>query len=329
VNPGNSGGPLVTKEGAVVGINYAGNSETNQYFAIAHREALAVLDLLRERRDVDAIGLNGTAINDGKNISGIWVASVKSGSPADKAGVEAGDIVTQLEGLILAIDGTMADYCDILRTHTAEDTLNVQVLRFATDEVLEGQLNGRPLELSFSFAQELQGEVEAATSDAQSHYADYAIVSDDAELIQIEIPGEWGEIKGAPWVIDEETVGASVAASADLDGFYDNYTTPGVFFGASRLLAESYDEDTLLDANTFNDDCTYEGREEYEDQLYTGKFEVYSNCGGEGGGTLIQVAAVPEGRDFIILLQMVAVSEADLEALDHMLQSFEVVGELE
>ena len=57
-----------------------------------------------------------------------------------------------LEGLILATDGTMADYCDILRGHSAADVMSIEVLRFDTEEVLEGQLNGQVLEQSFSFA---------------------------------------------------------------------------------------------------------------------------------------------------------------------------------
>ena len=45
----------------------------------------------------------------------------------------------------MATDGTMADYCDILRSHESSDTLNMEVLRFGTGELLEGQLNGREL----------------------------------------------------------------------------------------------------------------------------------------------------------------------------------------
>lgn len=41
INPGNSGGPLVNGAGEVVGVNYSGNSETNQYFAIRARAAIS------------------------------------------------------------------------------------------------------------------------------------------------------------------------------------------------------------------------------------------------------------------------------------------------
>lgn len=148
LNPGNSGGPLVTKDGEVVGINFATSSrgQSRQYYAIAQAEAEKVIQQLRQGRDVDTIGLNGLAfVTDDDEFSGIWVFSVRSGSPADKAGIRPGDIVTQLEGVVLATDGTMGDYCDILRTHNSGDTLGVQVLRWDTKTWLEGQINGRQL----------------------------------------------------------------------------------------------------------------------------------------------------------------------------------------
>lgn len=146
INPGNSWGPLVTPEGEVVGVNYAGSSGTGQFFAISREEALKVIDQLRAGDDVNSIGVNGTAVrNVDEGLSGIWVASVKSGSPASNAKLTGGDIITKLEGLVLATDGTKADYCDILRTHHPEDVLKIEVLRFATGEVLEGKLNSNEL----------------------------------------------------------------------------------------------------------------------------------------------------------------------------------------
>jgi hypothetical protein len=52
-----------------------------------------------------------------------------------------------MENLVLATDGSMSEYCDILRSHTPGDTLSVQALRWSTGEVLEGQLNGREMEV--------------------------------------------------------------------------------------------------------------------------------------------------------------------------------------
>jgi S1-C subfamily serine protease len=146
INPGNSGGPLVTSEARVVGINYAGLKSAAQYFAIDAATAQPIVDKLKTGVDIDSIGINGTAFitSDGK-LSGIWVSSVKSGSPADKTGLKGGDILLQMEGLVLATDGTMKDYCSILRTHKSSDTLSVKVFRYSTGETLEGELNGPAL----------------------------------------------------------------------------------------------------------------------------------------------------------------------------------------
>ena len=142
INPGNSGGPLVTTDGKVVGINYAGSQGTSQFFAISRDEALKVIDQLRTGQDVNSIGVNGTAIlSEDGTLSGVWVASVKSGSPASNVGIRGGDVIIRLEGLVLATDGTMADYCDVLRTHSPGDVLSIEVLRFDTREMLEGKLN--------------------------------------------------------------------------------------------------------------------------------------------------------------------------------------------
>jgi len=145
-NPGNSGGPVLTEDAQVVGVHYAGNSQTRQAFGISRDFAQGVIDKLKQDENLDWIGVNGQAVtNEDGSLTGVWVSSVQSGSPADKAGLQGGDIITKMENLVLATDGTMSEYCDILRSHTANDTLNLQVLRFASNEVLEGQLNGREL----------------------------------------------------------------------------------------------------------------------------------------------------------------------------------------
>ncbi len=164
VNPGNSGGPLVTEDGKIVAVNYATNSATDQNFAIGREEAVKVINQLKTGSDVDSIGVNGEAVmNDDGSITGIWVTSVASGSPADRAGVTGGDIILELEDHPLAWDGTMSDYCDIIRTHQPTDTMALEVLRFSTYEVLEGQLNGTALTTSYTFGD--SGSSQAGTTE--------------------------------------------------------------------------------------------------------------------------------------------------------------------
>jgi hypothetical protein len=253
------------------------------------------------------------------------VASVKSGSQADKAGVEGGDIITKLEGLVLATDGTMADYCDILRSHDPQETLDIEVLRLSTEEVLEGQINGRELEQSFSFAREFGDEVADSGDGA---YANYSTVTDDSGAIQLSIPQEWADVDGSAWVLDEETVGATISASSNLNEYYDTFSTPGVFFGASDVLAERYDAGSFLDElPDYSADCTYEGRSDYKDTVYTGLFDHYTECG-DVGSQIINIVAFPESRELVVWVQTQIVNEADLEALDQIINSFDVVGAL-
>jgi S1-C subfamily serine protease len=153
--PGNSGGPLLTADGQVAGIVYAGN-QIGQEFAISAEIAAPVVAQLVEDIDVDGIGINGEALFD-SFLTGIWVYSVASGSPADDARVQPGDLIVSMEGLDLALDGTMADYCDILRSHGPDDTLSMVIYRSETDQILEGQINGRELEVVDDFSIDSDG----------------------------------------------------------------------------------------------------------------------------------------------------------------------------
>jgi serine protease Do len=111
INPGNSGGPLINMRGEVVGINSQIYSRSGGFmgisFAIPIDEAIRVAEQLRVSGRVSRgrIGVQidqvtkdvAESIGLGKP-QGALVRSVEGGSPADKAGVEAGDIITKFDG---------------------------------------------------------------------------------------------------------------------------------------------------------------------------------------------------------------------------------------
>lgn len=319
--PGNSGGPLVTPDGQVVAINYSGITELDINHAISRDEATKILDDLIAGRDVNSIGVNGTAgANDA--ISGIWVSAVESGSSAAKVGVDGGDIITQLEGLVLATDGTMADYCDILGSHSADEPLAIEILRTETGEVLEGTLNGdEELTVAFSFAEELGDEVGGDSGVAY----EYAEVTDDDGILVVQIPTTWADIDGSGWNIDDEIVGPGIVAAPNLPEFYDTWTTPGVFFGASVDLLDELEPSDLLNLSDFSDSCTYDDTYDYEDAVYTGAYDLWLNCGGTDTAFVVLEAYPPE-KDFVVYVQIQIVTDADLEALDVILATFDVVS---
>jgi serine protease Do len=314
--PGNSGGPVVTGDGAVVAVTYAGDS-AGQSYAIGREEAGRVLDQLVAGTDVTSLGLNGQAIV-GDGLSGIWVASVESGSPAQEAGIEAGDIVTLLEGLALATDGTMADYCDILRSHGPGDPLAVEIYRSETGEFLDGILNsGEELEVAFSFGNELDDEI----TDSGVDYSDYMEITDETESLFVDVPVSWTDTTSGIWNLEGADVGIQVLASPDLDGYFGTWETPGIFFGASSTLGETWSLTDLLDYHGFPDACIDGGRDAYDDGLYFGQWDVWDSCGGTDS-SIVNVAAAPEDGSFVVLVQMQVVTDADLDALDQALATF-------
>ena len=320
-NPGNSGGPLVTPDGKVVGINYA-SDQAGQRFAVSEVEAMKVLDQLKEGKDVTSIGVNGLAVNDGQGTSGIWVSSVKSGSPADNAGVKPGDIITRLEGLVLSTDGTMADYCDILRSHNPGDVLSIQVLRFSTKEILEGQLNGRVLQRVTTF-----GDGGAGAGGGEPA-GDYVALTDDSQVISVEVPKTWKDRKSsAKWNFENEgNTGVSLAVAPSIKKFQETWGTPGLFIGVSRTLATKYqDDDAILDKNDWSDECQNVERDDFALGNYSGRYDFYTECGPQKAA-FIELSAAPEGRPYVLYVQIQVVTQADFDIADRIVQTMKVVG---
>ncbi len=120
INPGNSGGPLFNMKGEVVGINSQIYSRTGGFmglsFAIPIDVAMDVQSQLRASGRVQR-GRIGVVIQEvsreladsfnlGKPV-GALVSSVEKGSPADKAGIEQGDIVLRFDNRTVGVSGDL------------------------------------------------------------------------------------------------------------------------------------------------------------------------------------------------------------------------------
>lgn len=106
LNPGNSGGPLLDLEGRVIGVNFAiTEGAQNIGFVIPINIAKPIIDgFLKEGRIVKPfLGVGYRMIDASiarlRNLpEGAFVQSIVRGSPADKAGVKTGDIITSIGG---------------------------------------------------------------------------------------------------------------------------------------------------------------------------------------------------------------------------------------
>ncbi|MBI1943619.1 MAG: DegQ family serine endoprotease [Betaproteobacteria bacterium] len=114
INPGNSGGPLFNMRGEVVGVNSQIYSRTGGFMGLSFAIPIDVaLDIQKQLRDKGRVsrGRIGVVIQEvNKDLAtsfgmdrprGALVNSVEKGSPADKAGVEATDIITKFDGKVV------------------------------------------------------------------------------------------------------------------------------------------------------------------------------------------------------------------------------------
>ena len=79
----------------------------------------------------------------------------------------------------------------------------------------------------------------------------------------------------------------------------------------------------LLDDNDFSGSCVFDERIDYDDGLFVGLMDVRVDCGDEGSSFLV-ISSRPSDDDFITLVQIVIVNDADWDAADQVIRTFNV-----
>lgn len=137
INPGNSGGPLLNMRGEVIGINTAIFSATGVYsgvgFAIPSYLIQKVVPSIITTGEYQHpyLGVSGTDIDSDiaemmnlKNTTGFLVIQVTSGSPAEKAGIHGGAILTEIEGREVELGGDVIVGIDDKSIRKIDDLLS-------------------------------------------------------------------------------------------------------------------------------------------------------------------------------------------------------------
>ncbi|NSW83015.1 MAG: trypsin-like peptidase domain-containing protein [Syntrophothermus sp.] len=151
INPGNSGGPLLSASGELIGINTAVNASAQGIgFAIPINTAKQVLDQLISKGKVEraymGIGVSEITADTANSLGlsttkGVLVAQVYSGTPAEKAGLHTGDVITAIDGkTVNNYDGLKT----ILDTKKAGQTITVKVIRNGSTKELPLTLAAKP-----------------------------------------------------------------------------------------------------------------------------------------------------------------------------------------
>ncbi len=156
INPGNSGGPLVNIEGEVIGINTAIFSRSGGYqgigFAIPVDMAKGIMDSLIEHGKVIR-GWLGVMIQgvtpeiakgfDLQDTDGALVGDVTKDSPAEKAGIERGDVIVSLNGQPIDSPNTLKNLTAQIEVST---TVPVVVIRDGKEQTVQVKIGEQPTE---------------------------------------------------------------------------------------------------------------------------------------------------------------------------------------
>ena len=153
INSGNSGGALVNANGEVIGINtlkLSGTGIEGVGFAIPISSTTSIVNQLIEFKTVKRpyIGISGsavdTAVAEKYNVPvGVYVEKVEKDSPAEKAGIEKGDIITKLEGKDVK---SINELNKVKYTYNIGDTVTLTIVRDNEEKEIKVTLTEMPEE---------------------------------------------------------------------------------------------------------------------------------------------------------------------------------------
>jgi putative serine protease PepD len=144
INHGNSGGPLIDMLGRVIGVNTQIQSDSGGSdgvgFAIPSNTVESVVSQIIAGKSVQHAYL-GVGVSDSSSPEGALLTDVNSGTPADNAGLQQGDVITKLDDTEIA-DG--ADVSSVIDAKKPGDKMTVTYVRDGDTHTVTVTLGTRP-----------------------------------------------------------------------------------------------------------------------------------------------------------------------------------------
>ena len=151
VNPGNSGGALVNTKGELIGINTAIQSQTGSYigysFAVPSNIARKIVEDIMEFgvAQYGFLGVTGSSLNSLlseelgiTDTEGFYINSVEEGSGANISGIKSGDIIKQIDGIII---NKFSDLEGYLNTKRPNDIVTIKLKSNSEEKLISVTLN--------------------------------------------------------------------------------------------------------------------------------------------------------------------------------------------
>ncbi|HEY7071429.1 MAG TPA: DUF2510 domain-containing protein [Acidimicrobiales bacterium] len=158
--------------------------------------------------------------------------------------------------------------------------------------------------------------------DSAPAYSDYMTVSDETGTIVVDVPVEWSDVDDTLLPIDDGTSIPDVAASPDLDAA-QGYGAPGVEVSATDIGVIDVATAMAWLAPT---DCTSAGTEDYDDGVFEGQIEYFTDCGGTDTLYLLLAAEYKPDPERIAIVRAQILSDADVDAVGQALDTFDFVS---
>ena len=144
INHGNSGGPLLDMHGDVIGVNSQIESDSGGNdgvgFAVPSNTISRIAAALIDNGSVEHAYL-GVAIDDSTSTAGARLAEVRAGTPAARAGLKSGDVITKVSGTSI---GSADELRQLVDSKQPGDKVEVTVKRNGTTKTVTVTLGTRP-----------------------------------------------------------------------------------------------------------------------------------------------------------------------------------------